>query len=32
MLVEKAPNLLHFKKDSEKKLKISKTTAEIPKA
>ena len=32
ILVQKAPNLARFKKDLEKKLKISKTIAEIPKA
>ena len=32
ILVQKAPKLVRFKKDLEKKLKISKTIAEIPKA
>ena len=32
ILVQKAPNLARFKKDLEKKLKISKAIAEIPKA
>ena len=32
ILVQKAPKLARFKKDLEKKLKISKTIAEIPKA
>ena len=32
ILVQEAPNLARFKKDLEKKLKISKTIAEIPKA
>ena len=32
ILVQKAPNLPRFQKDLEKKLKISKTIAEIPKA
>ena len=32
ILVQKAAKLVRFKKDLEKKLKISKTIAEIPKA
>ena len=32
ILVQKAPKLVGFKKELEKKLKISKTIAEIPKA
>ena len=32
ILVQKAPKLVRFKKDLEKKLKISKTIAKIPKA
>ena len=32
ILVQNAPKLVRFKKDLEKKLKISKTIAKIPKA